>query len=304
MATALYRLIKYGFQTFWRQKLLTVATLVVIVLALLLFQGLILTGVFLSAALTSIEDKIDISVFFTNNTPEDEVLRVKREVEELEEVKEVEYISKEAALEIFQATHQDDEDFAQAIELLGFNPLSPSLNIRAENPEEYPVIQAYVESIVSPDVIEKITFKDPRTRDAIENLSLIIRVSRQVGVLTAIFLTTVAILVSFNTIFLGIYSNRDEISIMRLVGASNLYVRGPFIVIGILYGVIAAVLSMAITAPIILLSSDVAGLFVPGLSLSNYFTTNFIQLLLYNLAFGVGIGVISSFIAIRRYLKV
>ena len=132
-------------------------------------------------------------------------------------------------------------------------------------------------------------------------MGAIIRVSRQVGILAAVFLTLVAVLVSFNTILLGIYSNRDEIGIMRLVGASNLYVRGPFIVMGIIYGVITGLLS--ITAPVIFLSSPYVELFVPETDLAGYFTGNLFVLLLYQLAFGIGIGVLSSFIAIRRYLK-
>jgi len=301
MATTIYRLIKYGFQTFWRQRLLTIATTVVILLALLVSQSLIIFGVVGGTALDSIQEKIDISVYFKVDTPEDEVLRVKRELEVVEEVSEVEYISRDRALEIFQERHAEDETITQALEELEDNPLSASLNIKAGNPEDYGAVAEQLEGIVSGELVDNITYN--QNQAVIDRLASIIRVSRQIGVLAAIFLTVVAVLVSFNTILLGIYSNRDEIGIMRLVGASNLYVRGPFVVMGVIYGVITATLSMLLTTPVIFLSSDYVRLFVPEMDLSAYFMSNFMTLLGYQLLFGVGIGVLSSFIAIRRYMK-
>jgi len=117
-------------------------------------------------------------------------------------------------------------------------------------------------------------------------------------------LTLVAILVAFNTILLGIYSNREEISIMRLVGASNLFVRGPFVIMGIIYGFITALLSLLISIPIVFFASPYLKVFIPQMDLVGYFTSHLFSLLLYQILFGVGIGVISSFIAIRRYLRV
>ena len=301
MATALYRLIRYGFQTFWRQRLLTVATMVVILLALLVFQGLIISGVVGNTALNAIQDKIDISVYFKTNTPEDEILRVKRELEDVEEVKEVEYVSRDQAYQRFQERHQGDETITKALEELEENPLSASLNIKAKNPEEYASVASFLESIVSDELVENITYN--QNQAVIDRLGALIRVSRQVGVLAAIFLTVVAVLVSFNTILLGIYSNRDEIAVMRLVGASNLYVRGPFVVMGIIYGIITSLLSLLLTAPVIFLSSPYVRLFIPEMHLAGYFTSNMFSLLFYQLAFGIGIGILSSFIAIRRYLK-
>jgi len=248
-----------------------------------------------------IQEKIDISIYFKVNTPEDEILRVKRELEGVEEVKEVEYVSRARALEIFQERHADDETITQAIEELEENPLSASLNIKANNPEEYAGVATHLETIISDELVENITYN--QNQAVIDRLAAIIRVSRQIGFLAAVFLTVVAVLVSFNTILLGIYSNRDEIGIMRLVGASNLYVRGPFVVMGVIYGVITGILSILITLPVIFLSSPYVELFVPEMDLAGYYLDNLLILSLYQLVFGIGIGIISSFIAIRRYLK-
>jgi len=269
MVTTIFRLFKYGAQTFWRQRLLSIATMVVILLALLVFEALIIFGVVAKTALGAIQDKIDISIYFKVETPEDEILATKRSLENLEEVKLVEYVSRDEALTRFRERHKDDETITTALGELEENPLSASLNIKAQNPDDYATIAAYLNNNVPTERVENITYNQNQV--VIDRLASIIRVSRQLGILSALFLTVVAILVAFNTILLGIYSNREEISIMRLVGASNLYVRGPFVVMGVIY---------------------------------DYFSSHIGLLLLYQIIFGVGIGVVSSFIAIRRYLSI
>ncbi|MDP2650684.1 MAG: permease-like cell division protein FtsX [bacterium] len=302
MLTTLSRLIKYGTQIFWRQRLLSIATMVVILLALLVFQGLIISGVIANTALNSIQDKIDISIYFKSNASEDEMLRVKSNLEQMVEVSAVEYVSRDKALEAFRQRHKSDETISRAVEALKDNPLSASLNIKAKDPSKYSVIANYLNNNVPGELVENITYNQNQV--VIDRLASIIQVSRQVGLLAALFLTIVAILVAFNTILLGIYSNRDEISIMRLVGASNIYVRGPFVVMGIIYGVITAIISIALAAPVIWFASPYVKLFIPAMDLREYFTSHFFLLFSYQLLFGIGIGVISSFIAIRRYLKI
>lgn len=302
MVTTIFRLFKYGAQTFWRQWLLSIATMVVILLALLVFEALIIFGVVAKTALGAIQDKIDISIYFKVETPEDEILATKRSLENLEEVKSVEYVSRDEALARFRERHKDDETIITALGELEENPLSASLNIKAQDPDDYATIAAYLNNNVPTERVENITYNQNQV--VIDRLASIIRVSRQVGIFSALFLTVVAILVAFNTILLGIYSNREEISIMRLVGASNLYVRGPFVVMGIIYGLITAVLSILITAPIVYLSSPYVRLFIPEMNLADYFSSHIGLLLLYQIIFGVGIGVTSSFIAIRRYLSI
>ena len=282
--------------------MLSIATMVVILLALLVFQGLIISGVIANTAINSIQDKIDISIYFKSNASEDEMLRVKSNLEQMVEVSAVEYVSRDKALEAFRQRHKSDETISRAVEALKDNPLSASLNIKAKDPSKYSVIANYLNNNVSGELVENITYNQNQV--VIDRLASIIQVSRQVGLLAALFLTIVAILVAFNTILLGIYSNRDEISIMRLVGASNIYVRGPFVVMGIIYGVITAIISIALAAPVIWFASPYVKLFIPAMDLREYFTSHFFLLFSYQLLFGVGIGIISSFIAIRRYLKI
>jgi len=302
MITTFYRIIKHGFQNFWRQRLTSAATLTVMILALLVFSSLVIFNVIASSALVSIQEKIDISVYFDTTAPEDEILRIKRSLEELQEVKTVEYISRDRALELFKERHADDETITQTVEELDENPLSASLNVKAEDPGEYSVIASYLENVAFEEYVEKVTYAQNKV--VIDRLASIIKISRQAGSLLTLIITIVAILVVFNTILITIYSNREEIEIMRLVGASNMFIRGPYIVEGIIYGILDAILSLLIILPAGYFVSPYLKVFIPSMDLSGYLTANMFKLFTYQLAFGIGIGIVSSLIAIKRYLKV
>lgn len=304
MITALYRIIKYGFKNFWRQRLISLATLTIILLAILVFQGLLIFNAMATSLLTSIQDKIDISVYFKTNAPEDEILRLKRSLEGLSEVKSVEYISRERALEIFKERHADDDDdsILRAIEELGENPLPASLNIKAYDPTRYFAIAAYLEDESLKPIVDKVSYSQNQV--VIEKMASIIDISKRSGIILTILMTLVAIIVSFNTILLAIYSNREEIGIMRLVGASNAFIRGPFIVEGIIYGTLASLIALAITFPIVYVVSPYLQILSSDINLKAYFLDNVFVLFFYQLLFGIGIGIISSLIAIRKYLKI
>lgn len=302
MVTTLFRIIRNGFRNFFRQQLTSVATLIIILLALLVFEGLIIFNFVSKTALDFIQDKIDISIYFKADAPEDEILRVKRALEDLTEVKKVAYVSRDNALEKFKARHQDDEKIGQAIDELGDNPLLASLEIKAKDPKEYPIIAAYLGNASLNDITDKVTYYQNQL--VIEKLASFLNWSWWAGSVLTVFLAIVAVLVVFNTILLAIYSNKEEIEIMRLVGASNMFIRGPFIVEGIIYGIIGGILSVAIAAPAVYYVSPYLQTFIPGLDLAGYFTSHIFVNFSYLLLFGVGIGVVSSLVAIRKYLRV
>ncbi len=302
MVTTLFRIIKYGLQGFWRNGLLSVATIVVLVLTLVVFEGLVLSSVITNSAITSLQDKIDISAYFKTAAPEDEILKIERSLRSLAEVRDVEYVSREKALQIFKSRHEDDPTIVKALEELNDNPLSAALNIKAKDPKEYNLIASYLENEQFKPVIDKVTFSQNQL--AIERLVRIADTARAGGVAVNIVLALIAIIITFNTVRLAIYSNRDEIGIMRLVGASNAYIRGPYIVEGILYGAIAAAFVFAIVTPVVHASSQYASVFIPGLDLLAYFYGNFFSLFSYTLTLSIALGVISSSIAITRYLRV
>lgn len=302
MLTALSRIIKYGILGFWRNGWLSTATIAIMILALVVFEGLIIFNVLTETALQSLQNKIDISVYFKIDSAEDEILKIKKSLEALGEVKRVEYISRDKALEIFRARHQDEETINQALETLETNPLSASLRIQAYNSKDYAIIDAYLKNESFKPLIDKISYSKNST--VIERLNKIIETVKQSGMfLTALF-SFVAVLITFNTIRLAIYSNREEIGIMRLVGASNVFIRGPYAVEGIIYGVIAGVLSFALSAPVIYYIDPYIKIFIPEMEIWSYIASNSLKLIGYQIFFGVILGLISSSIAIRKYLRI
>ena len=302
MFTALSRIIKNGFVGFWRNGWLSTATISILIIALVVFECLIIFRVLTETALTAIQDKIDISVYFKSVVPEDEILKVKKAIETLPEIKEVEYISKDQALLDFQEKHKDDPTISQSIEELQNNPLLASFNVKAHDPNEYAGIAEYLNKASFNADFEKVTYA--QNEIVIERLNKIIATAEKSGLILIIALAAIAILVTFNTIRLAIYSSREEIEIMRLVGASNSFIRGPYLVEGIMYGVIAAILSIVIAAPAVYFISPYIRVFIPEMNLWPYFLTNLFALTMYQMLFGVVLGLISSYIAVRKYLRI
>lgn len=301
MITTLARIIKYGRQNFARNAWLSTATIAIMALALTVFGSLLIFNVITKTIISSIENKIDISVYFKSTTGEDDILRIKSTLSSLPEVQNVDYISKDQALEIFKQKHQSDQTISQAISQLSDNPLLASLNIKARDPKEYPVISAYLNNDSIQPFIENVSYS--QNADIIDRLNRILSTAQKGGWGLTIFMSLIAVLITFNTIRLAIYSNRESINIMRLVGGSNFFIRGPFLIEGVLYGIISAVISLLLMAPIIYFISPYANAVVPELYLWSYFSSSFIILLFYQILFGIGLGLVSSFIAIGKYLK-
>jgi len=302
MPPVLARIVRFGFQNFWRYGFSSLATIAVLVVALSLFLTLILFRVTASSTVASIQDKIDISVYFKSATPESEMAAVTEAVESLPEVRSVDFVSKDRALEIFRDQHQNDPTISQAINELTSNPLLAHLNVKAMDPNQYAAIAEYLNSNENiAQYVESISYFDNQL--VIERLNAITgSVNKGVAVLT-IVLTIVGVLVVFNTIWLAIFANREEIMIMRLVGASNALVRGPYIVHGILAGVVASAASFLLAIPIIHLIHPYLAALIPTFSLTGYFYRNAIFILLAQVVFGSALGAIASLLAIRKYLR-
>jgi len=302
MTTALARILKYGLQNFLRNSWLSIATISVMVLTLLVFHGLIIFNTIADTAILSLQDKIDISVYFKNLATEDDILKVERSLERLKEVKAVEYISQDKALAVFKDRHKDDRTITTALNELEENPLLASLNVKANNPEHYSSIASYLTAPELSDVVEKVTYSQNKL--AIDRLASIVNAFESTGFGIAIVLALVAALITFNTIRLAIYSNREELKIMRLVGASNGFINGPFIITGLIYGAVSAVISLVIAMPAVAAVSPYVDVFIPELALQAYFYGNFALLLGYQLLFGLILGSVSAAVAVRRYLKI
>lgn len=275
------------------------ATILVMVLVLFVLGNLIFVGAFAGTVLNALEEKIDISIYFFPDASEESILAVKSDLDALPDVARVEYISRERALEEFREKHKANALIVEALEELGDNPLVASLNIKARDPSEYASISQFLLDKNYP-IVDKINYFENQL--VIDRLGAIVNTIRGTGAFLVIFLGFVAILVAFNTVRLAIYTMRDEISIMRLVGASRWFIRGPFLVSGVLYGAVAAVLTTLFFFPVAWFLSPKLGFLVSDFNLFSYFLANFWEFFGIMLGAGVALGAVSSFIAIRRYL--
>lgn len=296
------RILTNAWLSFRRNGWLSTATILVMMLTLFVIGGLLLVSVVANTVLDDLEQKIDISMSFRKATPEATILAVRREIEALATVREVNYVSPGEALADFKEKHANDPTVLASLEELGDeNPLPATLNIKAKNPADFADIAKFLDNKSFPGV-EKINYFE--NQKVIERLSSVVRGVRSLGIAAVLVLGFVAVLVAFNTVRLAIYTAREEINIMKLVGATNWYIRGPFMIEGLLHGGIAAVATALLFFPVIWIASAKVLLFLPSVNLLGYFTSNFFEFLLILLVIGAILGVGSSMIAIRRYLKI
>jgi cell division transport system permease protein len=246
---------------------------------------------------------MDVTAFFKEGVVEQDILNVKDEILKLSpEIKEVQYVSKEEALRNFSERHKDDPDFAKALEEVGVNPFLPSLNIVTDQPLQYEKVSTFLETGPFSQLIKKVDYS--QKRETIERFFNITSNINRFGIILAAVLFLIAILVVLNTIRLSIDNSRDEITAMKLVGASNWFIRGPFIIQGVLCGLIAFLICLIISGTVIYLLSPKLEILVSGFSIFGYFLKNIGIISLIQLGFGTGLGVLASFIIVRGYLKV
>lgn len=300
---SLYQLIIFSWQSFWRNIWLSIVTITIIVLALVSVNFLIALNVITDTAVSVIQDKIDVSVYFKQTTTEPQVLEVKTYLSSLAQVKDIKYISQQEALQKFRERHQQNTAIIESLEALDQNPLGATLTIKAKRLDDYPEILSVLDNSKYNELITDKKFDD---REAyINNLRRISETVNQIGLLTAAVFIFIAALIVFNTIRVAIYTHRQEIGIMKLVGAANWFIRGPFLIEGVWYGIIATILTIAIMFPLFnLIQPYVNTYFLTTDVIVNYFRQNFWQIFGLEFFFIMVLNTVSSLVAIRRYLKV
>ncbi|MFC1640838.1 cell division protein FtsX [Patescibacteria group bacterium] len=299
------RLIITGFQNYWRNVGLTIATTFVMSLTLFLISAILLLNVIGGITLRTVQEKVDVSVYFNPEASELDIQKARLDVESIPEVASVRYVSQDDALAEFEDKWKDNQIIADSLQELTQNPLEPTLIVKAKNPEQYEKITAFLEVQKKEGVIERVTFDDNRA--IIERLDKGVSIVRNGGVAITIVFVMIAVIVMFNTIRLTIFSRNKEITIMKLVGATNSYIRTPFIIEGVMYGVFASVLAFIVLYPILsILGPKMESFFQieSDTSLLDFFVDHVFANLFVLLGIGLLLGIISSFIAVRRYLKV
>ncbi|MAF43599.1 MAG: hypothetical protein CMI54_05455 [Parcubacteria group bacterium] len=296
------RIAKFGWKGFSRSSGLSAATIFILVMTISLVTSLfILQGT--AGYLTSIlQERMDISVYFKEGLTEEDILEVKDELTQLPEVKEIEYVSKEDALLTFSKRHQDDIVIMESLAEVGGNPFFASLNVRAFEASQYAAISTLLDAAPFNDLITRVDYFEKKP--VIERFSSITSSAYQTGLVFSLILGIIAFLLAFNQVRMAIYSSKEEIEVMRLVGASNWFIQGPFLIQGIIAGFLAALITFLIfSISLFFLAPNLENI-LAGFNMFTFITDNLGILFLIQIVTGVGLGVLSSFIAIRKYLKV
>jgi len=302
MLTNFFRVFKFGWQEFLRNVGISLGTIFIMFIALSLVAGTLFFKGISESLITTLKEKIDISVYFKPDTKEEDIFKTREKLENFPEVEEVDYVSREKALEIFKEKHKDDPQIMEALNEIGNNPLPASLNIKASSAQSYAAISNFLEKGEFKNLVDKVNYKQNKL--IIEKLFSILSTVKKGGLVTNLLLILIAVVVTLNTIRLAIYAKKREIEIMKLVGATDGFVRGPFLVQGLLLGLFAGFFSFMVFYVINLLFPSQGSLIFAELGFLNFFEKNILLFLLIQVGGGIVLGAVSSLVAVQRYLKV
>jgi cell division transport system permease protein len=297
------RILSAGATSFARSGLVSFATVLIMTVTLIIIGALVLLSAVLTNTLTSIQNKVDVNVYFTTAAQESEVQSVQSRLQQRPDVAQVTYTSRDEALAEFRQKHAGDTLTLQALDQLGDNPLGASLAIRAKDPSQYAaIVQFLSDDTAASSIIDRINYAQNKV--VIDRLTNAIKATQEAGLAIVLLFAIASVVIALATVRLAIYSARDEIAVMRLVGASNAYIRGPFIVAGIISGLISGLIALAFFFPIAWYIGKYFTSWLGGFNLFTYYVANFPFIFLVIVGSGFLLGAIASFLAVRRYLRI
>ncbi len=304
MFLSLARVTKLALQQFHRNLWLSVVTITLLVLPLLAIHLVVGLGAVAGAATRAVQDKIDVSVYFKPTVANETVISAREELLKLPEVKAVAFIPREDSLARFKERHQDDPIILESLKELADNPFGATLAIKARDSEKYQPILIFLSDPKYTEMVEEKNFDDHRL--VIDKINALMRNVRSFGLIVAGIFGLIAVLIVINTVRVAVYTHRGEIGIMRLVGAGNWFIRGPFLLEAVMFSAIAVILAGAIVYPsMIFIEPRLAMLFngIPPFLVA-YYRAHFLVIFGGQFAAVFLLTVVSSFLAVRRYLHV
>ena len=302
--TNIKRVTRYGFVGFIRNGFVSLAAVFIMIITLFTILWVLMIGAGFQSALHWLTEQVDITVYFEPGATPEQIGQVQKRLAALPEVASSALISREEALAQFKLRHANEQITMQALSELGDNPLGAAIEVRAKETSQYAGIAknlADFQKSSSASGIDKVNYQ--QNEQAITQMTSFINALRVFGLTAGLILAAAALLISFNTIRLAIYTSRDEIGIMNLVGAGTWFVRGPFLVSGVLYGLCGGLVTLLLSYPLALTLGPGSEGFFPNFNIFTYYTSNFALLLLAVMGSGILLGAFSSYLAVRRYLK-
>lgn len=299
-----WRVIKAGFRNTFRHAWLSTAATAIMTVTLLIITFFGFSIFFVRTQLNEIQQKIDLSLYISDEAKEEEITQLQSKVLQNPNVESVEYVSKADALKRLETSSSSGEQLAKSASEIG-NPLPASLEIKLVKIDDISSVNKSIKELAEAKIITESSYdsRDDNRKGVIENIIKISNGVTRLGAILSLVFLIIALLIIFNTIRMAIFTRREEIEIMKLVGATKWFIRGPFIVEGAVYGVFGATLASIALIPV---SRAAAPFLVDKLNAGatvEYFTSNFIIVVLAMYALGIFIGSISSWLAISRHLK-
>ena len=291
---------------FGRNIWLAIAAIAMMGITLTILLFAVVANATFAHTIDIITDRIDVSVFLKDSVDSGDRAQLIDDLKKVENVESVQYISKDEALKRYRAQNVDNPELLAAISEVD-NPLSQEIIVQPIDANNMQPIKDYLEQPAIAELQSDPTSYSGDRKEAIDKIAKATRFFEQAGVVGIVIFALISTLIIFNTIRMAIFNRRDELVIMRLLGASTLYIRGPFVVETILYGLVAAAFSLIICASLFAIASSTLQASSLGLLdikySGEYFKDNLWLILVVQLAAGIVIGAVSSIIATRRYLK-
>ncbi len=302
---AIKRVIIQGGYSFYRNMTVSVSSIFILIITLSIVTSIILTKSIFLHSLEEIKSKVDISLYLKSDASEEAVLAIKEKLSTLSALQSVNYISKEDTLIKFKNDYKDDAETLEALNEIGTNPFGPSFVITARDTNDYSDI---VETINTPDFlgtyndnIDKINYTD--IKSSIDKINSMIKWSGDIGYVLTIIFMLISLMIVYNTTRLAILNFKDEIHIMKLVGASDLFIKGPFLIEACIYGVLASLFTILAFIPITEYITTKTFVFLGEYSLYDYYMSNILHISLILIGSSIIVATLSSFLAVRKHLR-
>jgi cell division transport system permease protein len=304
MFISLARIIKFSLQDIGRNIWLSLVTIVILVLTLFSVNMLLAVRAISSTAVSTIKQKIDMSIYLKPDAPAERISFLQAKIAEIPYVGEVRFVSKEEALANFTKNYQRDAKISEALrELGGVNPLSPSLVVKPKNLNDFNALIQSLQQTKDP-IIEAGDFDNHK--EIIDKIDAITKKVSDAGLIVSLLFVVVTLLVIYNTARVAIYTHRNEIAIMRLVGASNWFIRGPFLLSSLIYTLIGMVLLVSIFYVFLNLLQPYLETFFASYNFNiiNYFSSNFVLIFGAEFVVAALVNLLAAWWAVGRYTKV
>lgn len=297
------RVIKFAIQDIFRNFSLSFMTILILVLMLLSVNILIFINVITSQAVRSVKDQLDVSIYFSHDASQEKIEEIKKFVGAFPEVVSISYLDSEQVLALFKEQHKDNPEILASLSELTENPLGPTMVVQTSEPQDYAKIISSLSIPEYASTIEAKTFGD--TEKAIARIQTITGQAEKFALVVSVLFAFIAFLIIFNTIRVAIYTQRIEISIKKLVGATNWFVRGPYLVESFIFSLLSTFFSVALVfLALHILDPYVAVIFSQDKILFNYYLANSWLLLLAQFAAVFVLTIGSSMLAMRRHLRI